>query len=248
MISEHVVVLAGASKQFYHYGHRASSLQEAVLGILRNRPPIERSSGFDLQPTTFSISRGETVALVGGNGSGKSTLLRLMAGVYPPSEGSVDVRGQVVPVLELGASFQPELTGRENVELYAATLGMGHEAVARRMHEILIFSGKEAFADVPLKYFSSGMRSRLAFSVATHVDGDVLLLDEVLAVGDAAFRQQCLERLTRYHERGGTIIVVSHDSDTLLDLCTRGIWIHHGEIRADGALADVIAAYTGHRE
>ncbi|MBL8960349.1 MAG: ABC transporter ATP-binding protein [Gemmatimonadetes bacterium] len=240
-----VIVVDGASKQFYHYTHRPTSLQQAVLRAFRGDRAPQTAPHFDLQPLSLTVTRGEAVAIVGHNGSGKSTLLRLMAGVYPPSTGRVDVAGRVVAVLELGAAFQPELTGTENAELYAATLGMPRPELRRRLPQLLAFAGTEEFADVPLKYYSSGMRSRLAFAVATHVDGDTLLLDEVLAVGDAEFRSRCLATLAAHRAAGGTMVVVSHDTEAISALCTRGVWMSHGAVRADGPIAEVLAAYQG---
>ncbi len=238
-----VIVLRDASKQFYHYLHRPASLQEAVLRLVgRNRTP-RPAPHFDLRPLSLEVERGQAVAIIGGNGSGKSTMLRLMAGVYPPSSGTVMVSGRVVPVLELGAAFQSELTGFENAELYATTLGLPRRILLQRLPSILAFAGTEEFVDVPLKYYSSGMRSRLAFAIATHVDGDTLLLDEVLAVGDEDFRVKCLARLATHRAEGGTLVVVSHDLETVRDLCTRGLWVDHGTVRADGPIADVLDAY-----
>jgi ABC-type polysaccharide/polyol phosphate transport system ATPase subunit len=212
-------------------------------GLRKHYGGVRALDGLDLE-----VAAGETVALVGANGSGKSTALRLMAGIYPPTEGSISRSGRLVAVIELGATFQPELTGVENVELYAAALGMTRRESASRLPQIIAFAGVEEFADVPLKYYSSGMRSRLAFSIAVSTDPDTLLLDEVLAVGDAEFRLKCYEKLAAFQGRGGTLVVVSHDAESVRELCTRAVWLDGGEIRMDGPVDEVLAAYESTAE
>lgn len=230
-------------KRFYHYEHRTSTLQEFfVRSVLRKpmhvRRPLFQLSGFSLQ-----VMQGESVALLGSNGSGKSTALRLMAGIYPPTEGTVAHVGRLIAVIELGATFQPELTADENVSLYAAALGLTPGELAARREAIFDFAGVTDFRGVALKYFSSGMRSRLAFAIATWAEPDTLLLDEVLAVGDAEFRGRCLGRLRDFHSGGGTLIIVSHDLETVRSLCTRGIWLEKGRVRKTGDIHEVIDAY-----
>ncbi|MGQ0765851.1 MAG: ABC transporter ATP-binding protein [Gemmatimonadota bacterium] len=237
------VELLGVSKRFYHYEHRTTSLTEFVVRLFRREPIHIRTSKFELQSVDLRIERGSTVGLIGANGAGKSTALRLMAGIYPPTSGRITRSGRLVAVIELGTTFQPELTGLENVELYATALGFSRQEVARRTPAIFAFSGVGEFADMPLKYYSSGMRSRLAFAIAVCAEPDVLLLDEVLAVGDEQFRNKCLDRLRSFTAAGGTLIVVSHDLDALAGICDDGVWLERGRVRMHGSMREVIAAY-----
>ena len=174
------------------------------------------------------MERGEAVALIGSNGSGKSTALRLIAGIYGPSSGTIRTYGRLTAVIELGAGFHPELTGADNVALYAAVLGSGRKQLAARYDEIVDFAETRDFMDTPLKYYSSGMEARLAFAVAVCLEPDVLLLDEVLAVGDQAFRDRCQDRLRAFHASGGTLILVSHEMDQIQQLCSRAVWLERG--------------------
>jgi ABC-type polysaccharide/polyol phosphate transport system ATPase subunit len=233
------------SKRFYHYEHRTTSLTELVVRTLRREPIHVRHAKFELDSVDLRIARGQSVGLIGANGAGKSTALRLMAGIYPPTSGEVIRRGRLVAVIELGTTFQPDLTGLENVELYATALGFSRVEAARRTPAIFDFSGVGDFADVPLKYYSSGMRSRLAFAIAVCADPDVLLLDEVLAVGDEQFRTRCLDRLRSFSEAGGTLVVVSHDTRTLAEVCANGIWLDRGQVRYQGTIDEAISAYLG---
>ena len=237
------VECVGVVKRFYLYEHRTTTLQEFALRTILRRPPPARSATFQIHRLDLCVAHGESIALVGANGSGKSTALRLMAGIYPPTEGRIVVRGRLVAVLELGATFQPELTGAENVELYAAALGFNRREIAVRYPEVVAFADIGDFMQVPVKYYSSGMRTRLAFAVAICADPDILLLDEVLAVGDESFRGRCLTRLARYHAAGGTLIVVSHDLWTIRKLCSRVVWMENGEVRMTGEANAVLDAY-----
>jgi ABC-type polysaccharide/polyol phosphate transport system ATPase subunit len=233
----------GVTKRFYHYEHRTTTLQEFFFRRLAGKPLHVRTPTFHLEGFNLTVRTGESVALVGANGSGKSTALRLIAGIYPPTTGSILTRGRLVAVIELGTTFQPELTGIENVELYAAALGMRRREVQASLGSILDFAGVDEFAEVPLKYYSSGMRSRLAFSIALGSEPEILLLDEVLAVGDAAFRAKCYDRLSDYAANGGTMVVVSHDMDSLPELCSRAVWLDGGRARLDGPVDAVVEAY-----
>lgn len=238
-----VIECRSVVKRFYHYEHRTTTLQELFMRSVMRKPLHIRTPHFHLEGLNLTVARGEAVALVGHNGSGKSTALRLIAGIYPPTEGSVRTVGRLVAVIELGATFQPELTGLENAELYAAALGMRRRESLARLPEIIGFAGIEEFADVPLKYYSTGMRSRLAFSIAICTEPDTLLLDEVLAVGDAEFRNRCYDRLNAFKRRGGTLVVVSHDAESVREMCTRGVWLDRGSVRLDGRIDEVLAAY-----
>jgi ABC-type polysaccharide/polyol phosphate transport system ATPase subunit len=237
------VELRGVSKRFYFYEHRTSSLREWFIRRVLRRPLHVRRAEFTLRAVDLRVERGESVALVGPNGSGKSTALRLIAGIYRPSTGRVETNGRITAVIELGAGFHPELTGAENIALYASVLGITRRELAARYDEIVEFAAMSDFLDTPLKYYSSGMEARLAFSVSVCLQPDILLLDEVLAVGDQAFRERCLHRLRAYHDRGGTLILVSHELDQVRALCQRGIWLERGEVVQDGPIDEVLAAY-----
>jgi ABC-type polysaccharide/polyol phosphate transport system ATPase subunit len=230
------------TKRFYAYEHRVTSLQEFFTKRFR-RNADTHVPAFHLAGIDIRIDRDESVALIGANGSGKSTVLRLMAGIYPPTHGQVVQNGRVVPIIELGSTFQPSLTGDENVMLYAAALGMTRREVLDQVDGIFRFAGVEEFRNVQLKYYSSGMRARLAFSIASCARADVLLLDEILAVGDAEFRDRCMDRLHAFRATGGTMVVVSHDLGQVRELCTRAIWLENGRIREEGPVHQVADAY-----
>ncbi|HZI75319.1 MAG TPA: ABC transporter ATP-binding protein [Gemmatimonadales bacterium] len=238
------VELRGVSKRFYYYEHRTSSLREWFIRRVLQRPLNIRRAEFTLRNLNLRVARGESVALIGSNGSGKSTALRLIAGIYQASSGTIKTQGRLTAVIELGAGFHPELTGADNVSLYAAVLGIGRRELSTRYEEIVDFAQTREFMDTPLKYYSSGMEARLAFAVAVCLQPDVLLLDEVLAVGDQLFRERCLSRLREYHASGGTLILVSHEIDQVRELCSRAVWLEHGVIRMDGEVGAVLTAYS----
>jgi ABC-type polysaccharide/polyol phosphate transport system ATPase subunit len=231
------------AKHFYYYEHRTTSLRELFRRRLTRHPTHVRQPSFVLTGFNLRVVAGEGVALVGANGSGKSTVLRLLAGIYQPTSGVVEVHGRLGVVIELGAGFHPELTGAENVHLYAALLGLGRREVAVRFPQILDFAGIGDFIGMPVKYYSSGMQARLAFAVAVCIEPDVLLLDEVLAVGDRGFRERCAERLHRFRARGGTLVAVSHDLEALAETCSRAVWLEHGQVRMEGGFQEVTDAY-----
>jgi ABC-type polysaccharide/polyol phosphate transport system ATPase subunit len=243
---EAAVELRGVSKRFYYYEHRTSSLREWFIRRILRRPLSLGRAEFTLRSFDLRVSRGQAVALIGSNGSGKSTALRLIAGIYRPSSGTIWTYGRLTAVIELGAGFHPELTGADNVALYAAVLGLGRRELMARYDEVVDFAQLQGFMDTPLKYYSSGMEARLAFSVAVCLQPDILLLDEVLAVGDQAFRDRCLARLRSYHERGGTLILVSHEVEALRELCTRAVWLEKGKMQMDGDVDEVLAAYQSY--
>jgi ABC-type polysaccharide/polyol phosphate transport system ATPase subunit len=237
------VQLRGVSKRFYYYEHRTSSLREWFIRRVLRRPIHVRHASFSLRDIDLRIEPGEAVALLGANGSGKSTVLRLVAGIYQASAGVVETNGRITAVIELGAGFHPELTGAENIGLYAAVLGLTRKELAERYQEIVEFADMEDFLDTPLKYYSSGMEARLAFSVSVCLQPAILLLDEVLAVGDRAFRQRCLDRLQAFHARGGTLLLVSHELEQVRELCSRAVWLKDGHIIMDGPIDTVLTAY-----
>jgi ABC-type polysaccharide/polyol phosphate transport system ATPase subunit len=239
------VVCRGVVKRFYHYEHRTTSLREAFIRLVLRRPMHVRRAHFMLDGLDLVVRKGESVALLGPNGSGKSTALRLVAGIYAPTEGEVETHGRIAAVIELGVGFNPELTGAENVRLYAAVMGLSRREIAERFDDIVAFAEIGDFIHEPVKYYSSGMQARLAFAIAVAVDPDILLLDEVLAVGDQSFRERCHARLQRFRAGGGTMVLVTHDLDAVARFCDRAVWLDRGRVRLDGPVDAVVAAYRG---
>jgi len=239
----HAVLCRNVTKEFHVYTHRTTSLREWFIRAVRKEPMHVRHAEFTLREFTLEVRRGETVALVGPNGSGKSTALRLIAGILVPTGGTVTTFGRVAAVMELGAGFNSELTGSENVEFYSSILGLKRRDLHRYYDEIVEFAGIGPFIDVPVKYYSSGMLARLAFSVAINVNPDILLIDEVLAVGDQSFQEKCLAHLRVFRSRGGTMIFVSHDLDAVASLSDRALWLEGGRIRMEGDVAAVVQSY-----
>ena len=230
-------------KRFYLYSHRTTSLREWFIRTALRRPIHIRRAEFSLRGFNLRIERGEAVALIGPNGSGKSTALRLIAGIYTPSTGTVETLGRIAAVIELGAGFNMELTGAENVGLYGAIMGLDRTQLAQRYEKIIEFAGIGKFIDMPVKYYSSGMVARLAFSVAVNVQPDILLLDEVLAVGDQSFQEKCHNHLRAHRSRGGTMVIVSHSGDVVREMCSRAVWLDSGETRMEGEVNAVLDAY-----
>jgi len=222
---------------------RNESVKGAVLGNWWRRRLVKHEAHVALDGIDLEISPGEAVALIGPNGSGKSTMLKLAGGILKPTEGSVDVGGRVTALIELGAGFHPEITGRENVLINGMLLGLDRHEVESRLPEILEFAGIGDFIDQPVKTYSSGMYVRLGFAVAVAVEPDVLLIDEVLSVGDEAFTRQCLDRLARMRQAGVTMVLVSHDLDLVEAFADRAVYLGAGRIRAEGDVEEVIASY-----
>jgi len=191
-----------------------------------------------LDNLTFDINPGETVGIIGPNGSGKSTILKLVAGVMSPTSGKVKVRGKVSPLIELGAGFHPELSGRENVYLNGAILGLSQKEISDYFQQIIDFAELWEFIDQPIKHYSSGMYMRLAFAVAVHVNPEILIVDEILAVGDTAFQEKCFKRMEEFKKNGVTILYVSHSLESVKSFCTRALYIKHGQLVADTTPAD----------
>jgi ABC-type polysaccharide/polyol phosphate transport system ATPase subunit len=243
MAVEPAIVCKGVHKRFHLYERNTRSLRRLFIETLWKRPqrprPYFALSDFDLQ-----LMPGEAVALIGPNGSGKSTALRVIAGVYAPTSGTVKVNGRLTAVIELGAGFHPELTGAENVALYAAIMGLRPRELAGRFEAITDFAEIGDFIETPVKYYSSGMQARLAFAVAVCADHDILLLDEVLSVGDEKFREKCLRYLAGFHAAGGTLVVASHDFASLRRLCSRAVWLENGRPVMTGPLEEVTRAFS----
>lgn len=227
--------------KIFRLSHRSTSFKRAALDLFRRRTTYEEMVA--LRDLTFSVAAGETVAVIGRNGSGKSTLLALLGRVYRPTRGQCLTRGRVAILLELGAGFHPELTGVENIFLNGAILGMKRREVAEKLEQIVGFAELEHFIDTPVKGYSSGMLMRLGFAIAVHVDPDVLLVDEVLAVGDEAFQQKCYRQIEAFQAAGKTILFVSHDLEAVRRVAQRALWIDQAELRAEGPVEEVIRAY-----
>lgn len=234
-----LISVKGLSKSYEIYDRSADRLRQIVLGNERRRYFREYRA---LSDVSFDIHRGASFGVIGKNGAGKSTLLQLITGTLHPSSGVVEVNGKIAAVLELGAGFNMEFTGRENIELYCNLLLMAPETIKTRFNEIVAFSELENFIDQPLKTYSSGMVARLAFSVIAHVDADILIIDEALSVGDAAFSQKCMRFLRSFKKRG-SIFFVSHDLSAVRNFCESAIWLEQGKVRALGDSAKVCDAY-----
>jgi ABC-2 type transport system ATP-binding protein len=214
------------------------SIKETFVAAMKRK---KLTSDFQaLDGVSFEIGEGESVALLGYNGSGKSTMLKLISGVLRPDQGRVLTRGRVAGLIEVGAGFHPDLSGRENIYLNAAILGMTRAEIEQRFDAIVEFSEIEKFIDTEVKHYSSGMFLRLAFSVAIHTEVDILLIDEILSVGDEPFQQKCLARVRELHAQGKTLVVVSHDLNMVSDLCERGILLRDGKIRFDGPSKEAV--------
>lgn len=224
-------------------GHRLRTLKSVLLerslvGGLRPEDSIPA-----LKDISFTVNQGEAVGIIGSNGSGKSTLLKVLAGILQPTHGKLRIEGRVAALIELGAGFHPEISGRENVFINGAVLGLSRREIHRRFDDIVEFSGLENFIDEPVKNYSSGMYVRLGFAVAIHTDPDVLMVDEVLAVGDEAFSHRCLRRIEEFLARGKTLLLVSHSLDLIGEICDRALWLDGGRMRASGIPRRVVDAY-----
>lgn len=235
------IKLDNVSKSFELLREKHTSLKSALLSLRRAR--LQTILGLDA--ISFSVARGETLAIIGKNGSGKSTLLRIIGRVYRPSAGSVEVNGRMSTMLALAAGFHPELTGRENIYFNGAIMGLSAAEMAASIDRIIDFSELNDFIDSPVKTYSDGMLMRLGFSIAVETDPDILLIDEVLAVGDAEFQEKCYDRIESFKQAGRTIVFVTHDLEAAKMVASRTIWMSAGRVAADGETAQVIAQYLG---
>jgi len=220
---------------------RSRTLKSLLLGSRSRRTTEDGVVALD--GVSFTVAAGETLGVVGANGSGKSTLLKLLAGIVRPTRGSVSVEGRLAALLELGAGFHPEISGRGNIEITGLLLGLTKKEIAARFDAIVAFAGVEEFLDAPLRTYSSGMAVRLGFAIAAHSDPDVLLVDEVLAVGDEAFAHRALEKFSEFERAGKTLVFVSHDLALVAERCRRALWLSGGRLAADGPASEVIARY-----
>jgi lipopolysaccharide transport system ATP-binding protein len=238
------IELQGISKYFRAHGGRPpTTLKSAVLEMIRGRSQRARDRFVALRDIDLTVEAGQTLGIVGANGSGKSTLLKLVAGIYRPDGGTLRVSGRVAPLIELGAGFHPELTGRENVIINGIILGLSQREVRRQLDAIVEFAGMQEFIDAPARTYSSGMYMRLGFAVAVHLEPDVLLMDEVLAIGDESFARKCADRFAEFRRVGKTLLLVGHDAATVERWCDEAVWLDHGVIRATGAPHKVVDLY-----
>lgn len=237
-----VVRVQGVSKRFTV--RKDSSIKERIVTLGRAGRK-HRQDFWALSRVSLGIRAGSTIGLIGRNGSGKSTLLKLIGGIIDPTAGSVEQRGRLAALLELGAGFHPDLTGRENVFLNASVLGLSREETESKFEDIVAFSGIGDFVDTQVKFYSSGMYVRLAFAVAVHTDPDILLVDEVLAVGDEAFQRKCLDKIRAFQSEGRTIIIVSHALDQIIELCDRAVLLNDGLVAYDGDPKEAVAVFRG---
>ena len=235
-----VLTFEGVSKFFQRHGGQML-IRDRLKHLVRPEP---RERFFALRDVSFAVGRGESLAVVGQNGAGKSTLLNIATGLCSPNEGTVRVKGRVAALLELGAGFHGDLTGSENVRVNAALLGLTRQQVNQRFDSIVEFSGIGDFMDEPMRTLSSGMRMRLAFSIAVNVDPDILIIDEVLGVGDQMFFAKCFEKIMEFRHGGKTLLCVSHATQTMEILCDRALWLDHGRVAQTGPVGQVIQAYT----
>ncbi|GAK25824.1 ABC transporter ATP-binding protein [Serratia liquefaciens] len=231
------------TKRYPLYHHIGSGIKELIFNPRRALSLLSGRSYLAIEDITFQVQKGESVALIGRNGAGKSTSLGLVAGVMKPSSGTVSVVGRVASMLELGGGFHPELTGRENIRLNATLLGLRRKELKQRLDKIIEFSELGEFIDEPIRVYSSGMLAKLGFSVITQVDPDILIIDEVLAVGDIAFQRKCLNTINEFKKKGVTILFVSHNLEDVEKICDKVIWIENHKMRDMGDAHSVISQY-----
>jgi len=236
-----IIVFENVTKYYDSHLHVNAGLKSYLVNLLNFNHKVDQK--LVLLSMSFHIKQGETIGFIGRNGSGKSTLLGLIAQVMRPTSGCVSVNGRVSSLLELGAGFHPDLTGRENLELYGVVLGFTRAEVAKKAESIIDYSELGSDIDVPVRFYSSGMLARLGFSIIAHLDPEILLIDEVLAVGDHVFRQKCMETMDSFRQQGKTMIIVSHSSADIQKLCDRVFWIEECEIKATGSPEDMIKLY-----
>ena len=243
-MSRPAIIFENVSKEFRLSNLPVRSLQDMfVFSVKKNMR--QKRHFWALTEIGFAIYPGETVAILGQNGSGKSTILKLISRIIDPTAGSITVNGRLSALLELGAGFHPDLTGRENIFLNGSILGLGRKVMRQKLDSIIDFAGIGDFIDVPIRNYSSGMQMRLGFSVAVHVEPEIILVDEVLAVGDYSFQLKCLEHIHYMQQQGVTILFVSHDFKAVADLCSRALWLENGRLQKDGPVAEILGQMKG---
>jgi ABC-2 type transport system ATP-binding protein len=237
---ENAIVVKNVSKRFVIPHEKTSTLKGAFVNLFKKK----NNEIFNaLSDVSFEVKKGEFLGIIGRNGSGKSTLLKILAGIYVPNKGSVKIHGRISPFLELGIGFNPELSGRDNIYLNGTVLGLTKKQIDEKFDSIVAFSELERFIDQKLKNYSSGMSVRLAFSVAIHANRDILLMDEVLAVGDSNFQLKCINEFMSYREQGKTVILVTHDTEVIEKYCDRAMLLREGEIQKIGDIKKVVEEY-----
>jgi len=233
------VEVKNVNKSFNIYYDKANTIKERLLFFKRGKKEKRQI----LKNINLTIESGEAVALIGVNGSGKSTLLKLMTKIIYPNSGKIETYGKLTSLLELGAGFHPDFSGRENIYFNASIFGLTRKEIDKRINKIIEFSELEDFIDNPVRTYSSGMYMRLAFSVAINVDADILLIDEILSVGDQHFQQKCFEKMNELKKQGKTMVFVTHSMGSVKQLCTRAVWLYEGEIKMDGNVDEVVEEY-----
>ena len=241
---EPLIELRDVSLKFVSYRDKQHSLKRMAIDLLlRREAPPATNEFWALRDVNLRMFKGERIGILGFNGAGKSTLLRVLSRIYTPTSGQFQVRGSVAPLIEMGAGFNTELSGYDNILLNGAMLGIKPREMRKKVDGIFDFTGLREFSDLPLKYYSSGMYSRLAFAIATEVHPDILLIDESLGAGDVVFVEKAKARIANLLERSNLVVIVSHDAAALYKMCDRGIWMHQGRVRADGTMKSTLDAY-----
>lgn len=241
-MQESVVIFERVTKSYPTYAYITGGFKNFLIHLPKSLKGFKKRYTV-FREISFQIAKGECVGFIGRNGVGKSTLLGLIAGVLKPDSGKIIVKGRVSPLLELGAGFHPDLTGRENILLNGVLLGMTKAEVKAKLDLIVEFSGLKDFIDQPIRTYSSGMVARLAFSVIAHLDPEILLIDEILAVGDVEFQKKSFRKILEFKEKGTTIVLVSHSLDSIVKVCDRAIWLENGGIKMDGEAKEVVSVY-----
>ena len=239
-MSQYAICVKDVYKNFNVYLDKANTIKEKLLFLSRNRKEKREV----LKGINLNIKKGEAVALIGTNGSGKSTLLKLMTKILYPNSGAIVVNGKLTSLLELGAGFHPDFSGRENIYFNASIFGLTKKEIDERLEEIIKFSELKNYIDNPIRTYSSGMFMRLAFAVAINVNADILLVDEILSVGDEHFQNKCIEKMLELKNQGNTMVFVTHSMESVKKLCNRAIWLYNGEIEMDGEAEEVIKKYV----
>ena len=242
MKSNKAIIVDHVDKDFKMYYDRANTLKEKLLFFSKKNKSKDKLLHI-LKDINLTIDKGESVALIGVNGSGKSTLLKMMTKIIYPNKGKITVNGKLTSLLELGAGFHPDFSGRENIYFNSAIFGLTRKEIEKRLDQIIEFSELKDFIDNPVRTYSSGMYMRLAFSVAINVDADILLIDEILAVGDAHFQEKCFNKLKELKNQGKTIVIVSHSTGQIKEFCDRAVWLYQGKVRMDGKVDEVLKEY-----
>jgi len=243
-MSDRVIVFENVSKSYPLYHHIRGGIKNCLFNLPKAMSAFKAPHFEALKDISFEVKQGESLGIIGKNGAGKSTLLGLIAGVLKPNKGKVTIRGRVSPLLELGAGFHPDLTGKENIMLNGVLMGLSRNEVYRKLDEIIYFSELEDFIDQPIRTYSSGMLARLGFSVVSSLDPELLLIDEVLAVGDSQFHKKCIQRMLDFKQAGVTIVFVSHSMENVLRICSRAMWIHNHRRKMLGDTESVVTNYS----